>query len=304
LRLPHHTLGLALGFVAIVVFGSTLPMTRLALEHFDPWFITASRALGAGLAAAALLVVLRRPVPDRTRWRTLVAIALFAVLGFPAFIALAMQSVPAAHGGVVLGILPLATAVAAALLNNERPSLMFWLFAAAGSALVVVFALREGTGGYHLGDLYLVGATVSAAVGYTLSGRLTRTMPGWEVISWALIIALPFSAIATWLLWGPDAGAVPVEAWLYVGFLGLFPQYVGFFAWNAGMAMSGVARVGQMQLLQTFVTLAFAAILLGERIDAATLLFATAVVATVALGSRTRVNSSLATPLPRETKSG
>lgn len=299
-----QSIGLALGFLGVLVFGSTLPLTHLALDHFDPWFITATRGLSAGLAAAAVLVVLRRRPPHRAHWRPLTFIALTTVLGFPGFTALAMVTVPASHGGVVLGILPLTTAVAAAFINGERPSVRFWLVAAVGSAIVVVFALRGGGDGYHIGDLYLVGATVSAAVGYALSGRLTRAMPGWEVVSWALVISLPFSALATWMLWAPEHLAAPPAAWLIVGFLGLVPQYLGFFAWNAGMGLAGIARVSQVQLLQTFVTLALAAILLGERIDAATLLFAAAVVATVALGSRTPISSHAATtvPLPRESE--
>ena len=302
--LSSKTLGLGLAFIAVVVFGSTLPVTRLVLVHFDPWFITAVRALSAALAALAVLVAMRRRLPDPRHWPTLVVISLCLVLGFPAFTAVAMETVPAAHGGVVLGILPLATAVAATLINGERPSGLFWLFAALGSGLVLVFTLSGENTAYHAGDLLLLGATASAAIGYTLSGRLSHHMPGWEVISWALIVALPLAVFATWSLWPPEAATAPASGWLLVGFLGLMPQYLAFFGWNAGMVMSGVARVSQVQLLQTFVTIGFAALLVGERIDMATLLFATAVVATVALGSRTRVVRASQDRVPPERKTG
>jgi drug/metabolite transporter (DMT)-like permease len=198
-----------------------------------------------------------------------------------------MMSVPAAHGGVVLGILPLATSATAVLLAGERPSLGFWLVGALGTALVIAFAVRHGgTGALAAGDLILVAAIAAAAIGYTLSGRLTLTMPGWEVISWACLISLPVAAIATLALWPANLADLPREAWIALGFVGLFSQFIAFFAWNAGLAMGGISRVGQVQLLQTFMIVALAALVNGEAIDAETLLFAAAVVATVMIGRR------------------
>jgi drug/metabolite transporter (DMT)-like permease len=209
------------------------------------------------------------------------------VLGFPALSALAMTSVPVAHGGVVLGILPLATSAMAVLLAGERPSIGFWIAGAAGAALVVAFALRHGAAGTLAGgDLLLLGSIATSAIGYTLSGRLALTMPGWEVISWACAISLPVSAIATFILWPANAVSAPNSAWLAVAFVGLFPQFIGFFAWNAGLALGGIARVGQVQLLQTFMTVALAAIINREAIEAETIAFAAAVVATVMIGRR------------------
>lgn len=281
-------LGYALGLVGVVIFGATLPVTRLAVAFLDPWFVTAARALIAGLLAAAILIVLRRRFPAENLG-ILVAVAVFVVLGFPALMALAMRIVPAAHGGVVLGILPLATAAAAALVAGERPSPAFWAWGALGALIVVTFALRDEGLRIEAGDLLLLAATACAALGYALSARLARSMPGWEVISWVVVLSLPVSATATWLLWPADASAVPDEAWVALGYLAVFSQFLGFFAWNAGLAIGGISRVGQVQLLQTFVTLAISAMLLGEHIGWVTIAFAAAVVAVVALGARARV---------------
>jgi drug/metabolite transporter (DMT)-like permease len=283
-------LGFALGFIGMVIFGATLPVTRLAVGSLDPWFLTASRALLAGLLAGAVLLAIRRRFPRR-HLGTLAIIAVFVTFAFPGIMALAMQIVPASHGGVVLGILPLATAAAATLIADERPSPAFWAWGALGAAIVVVFALRDSGMAFELGDLLLLVATACAAFGYTFSARLTRTMPGWEVISWVVVLVLPFTAAATWLLWPADAAAVPVEAWLALLYLALFSQYLGFFAWNVGLAMGGIARVGQIQLLQTFVTPAISAVLLGERVDLSTIGFAVAVVVVVALGGRAGVGT-------------
>lgn len=291
-------LGYTLGLIGVVIFGGSLPVTRLAVETLDPWFVTAARAMFAGLVAAAILIVLRRPFP-RHHLKLVLFVAILIVLGFPALMALAMRLVPAAHGGVVLGILPLATAAAATLVAGERPSPAFWLWGALGAVIVIVFTLRDGALSFQIGDLLLLGATACAAFGYSFSAVLARTMPGWEVISWVVVLSLPVSAAASWALWPSNAASVPTDAWIALGYLAVFSQFLGFFAWNVGLAMGGISRVGQVQLLQPFVTLAIAAILLGEHIDLTTILFAVAVVVVVALGARARVG---ARPTPAVTK--
>jgi len=284
---PRDKLGLMLGVIGVTIFAGSLPATRIAVATLDPWFLTAARAAIAGIASVIVLVVLRRPLPPRDTWLPLVVIAFAIVLGFPIFSAIAMVTVPAAHGAVVIGILPLATSAAAVLLAGERPSTGFWMAGAAGTAIVVLFAFRHGAGGaMAVGDLVLLAAIGSAAVGYTLSGRLTRTMPGWEVISWACAISLPVAAVATWALWPANIAAVPNEAWWSLAFVGLFSQFIAFFAWNAGLAMGGIARVGQVQLLQPFISVALASVVNNEAIEAETILFAAAVVATVMIGRR------------------
>lgn len=281
----HETLGLLFGLVGMVMFAGTLPANRLAVGELDPFFLTAARAAFAGAAALGALILMRRPSP-RPHGKEIVGICVCLILGFPLFSALAMVSVPAAHGGVVLGILPMATAVAATLLARERPSLGFWLSAMLGSLVVVTFTVRHGSGGVAPGDLWLVAAILAAAVGYTLSGKLAAIVPGWEVIAWALVLALPISLPAVVWLWPANSGHVSWQAWAALIYVAAFSQFIGFFFWNVGLSMGGIARVGQVQLLQPFAIVALAALVNGEAIDLVTLLFAGAVILTVMIGRR------------------
>ena len=280
-------LGLALGLLGVIIFGGSLPGTALAVASLDPWFVTAARAAFAGLAALAILIVLRRR-PPWAHFGALLTVMLCLVLGYPALAAIALTTVPSAHGGVILALLPLATAAAAVVFGGERPSRVFWLFAVLGSALVIAFVLRDGFA-IVAGDAYLLIVVAIGGVGYAISGALSRHMHGWEVISWALVIGLPVALPAAVILWPHDMAAVPESSWLGLAYITVMVQYVGFWAWNAGLALGGIARVSQVQLLQPFVTFVLAAIFLGEHIDASMIGFAIAVVAVVALGRRAAV---------------
>jgi len=294
------SLGLVLGFVGVLMFGATLPVTRFALADLDPWAITFGRAAVAGVAALALVLASGRPWPFAARgtFRDLAIGSACLVIVFPLLIGLAMQTVPAAHGGVVVGLLPLLTALAAVLFAGERPGAPLFVASATGAALVAAFALRNGgDGGVRAGDMMLFAGVVAAAVGYGVSGRLLRQMAGWEVIAFMLILALPVTlpvALATY----PWGKAVSTAALVSVLYLGLFSQFIGFFFWNAGMAMGGVARVGQMQLLQTFVTVGLAWPINGETPDAETLFFALGVVLVVAVAQRVSARKSRGTAVP------
>lgn len=282
-------LGFALGFVGIAIFGATLPMTRIAVATFDPWFVTLGRAAIAATLAASLLLVLRRRPPPRAAWPTLAGAALMTVIGFPIFSAVAMRTVPAAHGGVVLGLLPLATSMAAVVINGERPSALFWVWSLVGAGLVLAFTLRTTDASMGAGDIFLVLSVVAASTGYALFARASRWVSGWEAISWALVLMAPVTVTGSLLLFRQDYAAAPgaaVGALLYVA---VFSVFIGFFFWNAGLAIGGVARVGQVQLLQTFVTLAISAAMLGETIDGTTIGFALAVMAVVLLARRAAV---------------
>ena len=190
-------LGLALGVAGVCLFAGTLPATRLTVATIDPLFLTAARAALAGCAGVVLLLALHRPVPPRSQWGSIVFGGLCTIVGFPVFTALAMVSLPAAHGGVVLGILPLATAGAAAIVARERPSAGFWFASLAGAGIVIAFVLsRREARTFAIGDVYLLGTVLAGAFGYAFSGRLSTKMPGWEVVSWQVTAFLPLSALA------------------------------------------------------------------------------------------------------------
>jgi len=275
--------GLAWGFLGVLAFSATLPATRLAVAALDPVFVGLGRALVAAVLATALLVATRSPLPGRASWPRLAVVALGVVAGFPLLTAWAMRHVPASHGAVVVGLLPLATAVAGALLAHERPSRRFWTCAVAGSAVVVGYALWKGDGALHVADLLLVGAVIAAAIGYAEGARLAREIGGWQVISWALVLAAPFLAIPTWRAAAGLADA-PWTAWAGFAYVAVVSAYVGFFAWYKGLAAGGIAAVGQVQLLQPFLTIFLSVLLLGEALDPATFVAAGLVILAIAIG--------------------
>ena len=285
-------LGLALGLVGVTVFGITLPATRIAVLELDPTFVTLARALIAIVLASAYLLAVRAPPPPRDTWRGLAVFGLCTTIGYPLLMGIAMRHAPAAHGGVVLAVQPLLTALAAMSIAGERPSPAFWACSLAGTAAAVAYAVLSSAGALelHWADLLLAGAAAAGCYGYAMGGHLTHRMPGSHVISWALLVMAPLILTLLALTGLPQAPArVSWAAWGALVFVGMFPMYLGFFAWNRGLAIGGIAKVGQMQLVQPFITLAAAALLLGERIGALEIGFSVLVVALVALGSRMRV---------------
>jgi drug/metabolite transporter (DMT)-like permease len=296
--MSKDALGLLLGFVGMVIFALTVPVTRIAVQSFDPVFVTVGRAAVAGSLALATLWARGRRVPERRHWPRLMLGAVLLIGGFPVCLALALTTAEASHGGVVLAIVPLGTAVAATLTGGERPSAGFWLCAVLGTAIVLGFVLKRSHGDVTAADLLFLAAAACAAFGYTAGGVLARSMPGWEVICWQLVLALPVTAALTLRQLPEIDWHAPAAAWASFAYVSVFSMFLGFFAWNAGLALGGVARVGQIQLLQTFVVLAGSWLLLNEHIDAEMLVFAAAVVAVVALGRRAQVARPAAEAAP------
>jgi drug/metabolite transporter (DMT)-like permease len=288
--------GLALGVLGVVIFAMTLPMTRLAVgdagaPQLAPAFVTAGRAGLAGLLSLAYLCWLRAASPARMHWRALAVCALGTVLGFPLFLALALRHVDAMHAAVVTGVLPLGTAVAAALALRQRASFGFWLCAVIGCGLVLAFAALRGQGSLSAADGLLLLAVASASIGYVAGAQVSARLPAEQVICWVLVFSLPFTVPAMILTWPVDASTVRASAWGGLAYVTLFSMWLGFFAWYRGLALGGVMRVSQVQLVQPFLALLFAVPVLGERLDATTVLFALAVVIVVLIGKRMPVRS-------------
>lgn len=285
--------GLLLGFIAVLMFGLTLPVTRFISPHFDPIFIGLGRAALATVFAALILFVYKSTRPSFEQLKHLLVVALGVVIGFPVLSAWAMQSLPASHGGVVLGILPLATAAASRVVSDERPSLGFWIVGWLGSGVVVSYALLQGGGQFLIGDLALVGAIISAGFGYAVGGKLSKELGGWQVICWALVISFP-AIIGPALYYAPSPSELSnIEPINFIGFLylTLASQLFGFFIWYKAMAIGGVTRVSQVQLLQPFITLIASSWALSEVIERQNYVFAVIVVLLVALSKRMPIYS-------------
>ncbi|MEM5387619.1 DMT family transporter [Paraburkholderia phymatum] len=294
--MKRETQGMLLGLIGVMIFSLTLPMTRIVVAEFSPLLNGLGRALAASVPAAVLLAIRREKLPTWPQLKALAVVSLGVIIAFPVFSAWAMKSVPASHGAVVNGLQPLCVAIYAAWLSHERPSKAFWASAVAGSAIAVAFALQAGGGAFQAGDLLMLIAVGIGALGYAEGARLARQMGGWQVICWALAVSAPFLLIpVAWLGWEQHVthpGPVALKTWLAFGYVTLFSQFIGFFAWYAGLAMGGIARVGQVQLLQIFFTMAFSALFFGEDVAPITWIFAAAVIATVMLGRKTAVRTA------------
>jgi drug/metabolite transporter (DMT)-like permease len=280
------------GLLGITIFSITLPATRLAVAHLNPTFVGLGRAVVAAALAVVLLVLTRQPIPPRRTWPQFALVVAGVIIGFPLLSAIAMKDAPASYGAVITGLLPLVTALGGVWRAGERPSRSFWIWAAIGSGVVLGFALVSGSGSLRPADLALLGAVAAAGLGYAEGGVLARRFGAWQVICWSLVLAAPLLGPIAWLVRPTDLSAVPLTAWLGFGYVSVFSMFLGFFAWYHGLALGGIARIGQLQLLQPFLTILASAVILREPLTPLTLGFAIAVVSCVALGRRATIGTA------------
>jgi drug/metabolite transporter (DMT)-like permease len=294
---PHRE-GLAWAFAGVLMFSFSVPLTKVAIKGFDPFLTATGRAAIAGALALALLAWRRVPRPPRDQLRPLLLTMLGAVFGWPILLALALQRTTSAHVAVIAAFMPLTTALIAVLRTHERVSWQFWLAAGAGTTALLAFALSRGgaEGGDLVADALIVCAVIASSWCYVEGASVTKAMPGWQVISWVVVLALPITVPASVVIWlvthahhDPSAGA-----WTSLVLLGVSSMYVGFFAWYRGLALAGIARGGQVQQLQALLTLVWSALLLGEHVTRVTVLAAVAVIVCVVWAQRVRVPAEVA----------
>ncbi|VAV87508.1 Permease of the drug/metabolite transporter (DMT) superfamily [hydrothermal vent metagenome] len=276
------TLGWVNGFVGMVIFSGSLPATRVAVADFDPLFLTSIRATIPAILGLAFLIILGEKRPGRSDLLPLFIVALGVVVGFPLLTALALEHITAAYSVVFIGLLPLTTAIFAVLRAGERPRAAFWLFSCLGASLVAGFALTQGVNTSLLGNAYMVAAIIVCGLGYAEGAKLSRTLGGWQVISWALILSLPAMAPLSYYSMPGTFAGVGQAAWIGLVYVSLFSMLIGFVFWYRGLAQGGIAAVGQLQLLQPFFGLTLAATLLNETVSWAMLGVTVAVVVCVA----------------------
>ena len=288
----ERNIAFLLGFLGVVAFAITLPMTRLATAReghagLDPVFVTAGRAAVAGVLSACYLAVVRAPWPTRSQWRDIGLTGLGVVIGFPLFLSLAIRFVDATHASVITGAMPLATAVLAALILRQRESAAFWGLAGFGFLLVLTYAWLAGDGaaGLSAADLLLLLAVLTGTFGYVMGARVSREIAPERVICWVLVLYLPLTMPIS--LWTMPQRPVADSAWIGFAYVSLFSMWLGFFAWYRGLAADPM-RVSQVQLVQPFLSMLAAVPILGEQISLMAVLFCLAIMATVALSRRLR----------------
>jgi drug/metabolite transporter (DMT)-like permease len=288
--MDRTTAGWGSGLLGVMIFSGSLPATRVAVADFSPIFLTSLRAVIAAILGAAFLFTLQQARPARSDLVPLAIVALGivalgVVVGFPLLTALALQHITAAHSIVFIGLLPLATAIFGVLRGGERPKPAFWLFSILGAATVAGFAISRSDGGSVVGDLLMIAAIVLCGLGYAEGATLSRRFGGWQVISWALLLSLPMTAIIVLFTQPVSWGSVSMPAWISLAYVSIFSMLIGFLFWYRGLALGGIAGVGQLQLLQPFFGLSLAALLLHEPV-AWTMIASTAVVVLCVAGAK------------------
>ncbi|WP_234660268.1 DMT family transporter [Agromyces marinus] len=288
-----HRSGIWWGLLGVTAFSFTLPFTRVALGGLSPLFIGSGRAVIAAALAALALALTRQPRPSGPQWLRLAVVAGGIVIGFPMLTSLALTTVPASHGAVVVGLLPGATAVMAVIRGHERPAASFWLFAALGAVVTVAFAAIEGGGlaGVGWADLLLFAAVIAAAIGYAEGGLLARELGSWQTVSWALVLAAPVMVLVAGAALVAEPPTADAAEWLAFGYLAAVSMFLGFFAWYRGLAIGPIARVSQVQLVQPVMGIAWAAIILHEPIGWTTIIGGSAVIGCAALAVRRRAGT-------------
>jgi len=259
------------------------------VPDLGPLMLSIGRTVLAAAVAGPMLLLTRQPWPQRADWLYLLAVIAGVIFGFPVLSSIAMKSAPASHGAVVLGALPLATALMSTVFAGERPSLAFWFWSLAGSASVVTFALLDGGASLQGADILLVLAVLAASMCYAAGAQLAKRLGGWQVISWALMLALPVTLpVTAWLVIHMHGDVTPLD-WGCFAYVSLMSQLAGFYFWNRGLALGGIAKVGQVQLLQTFMTLAASALIVGETITLRAIFFAVVVGLCVFMGRKAAI---------------
>ncbi|MTH66714.1 DMT family transporter [Paracoccus shanxieyensis] len=269
------------GLVGVVIFSGSLPATRIAIGGFSPMFLTSARAVIAALVGSLLLFALRETRPERRDLPALVLVAAGVVVGFPLLTAMALQHISAARSVMFIGILPLFTALFGVLRCGERPRPAFWLFSGCGSLVIVAYALAHGGEGSLVGDPMMFAAVALCGLGYAEGAALSRRLGGWQVISWSLVLSLPIMAALSFATLPASAAGITAPEWAALGYVSLFSMLLGFVFWYRGLAIGGIAGVGQLQLLQPFFGLLLAAVLIGDAVTPAMLAITLVVVGCV-----------------------
>jgi drug/metabolite transporter (DMT)-like permease len=242
----------------------------------------------AAVLAVLFLLARRDPGPKRHQVPALLLVAATSVAGFPLMSAYALVHVDASHASVLIGFIPIATAILGAVRAGERPPPAFWAASAFGSFVVLAFAFGNGDSGPNLADAWLVVASLVSAVGYAEGARLARDMGGFRVIAWALVFAAAPLGLLVLASPHPSFAAAPVSAWIGLVYVAVISMFFAFMAWYAGLAGAGIARGSQLQLAQPFLSVLWATLLIGETPSPRVWFAASAVVVSIAAATRAR----------------
>ena len=285
LNLSNENKGFIYGFVGILIFSLTPVATKIALgsdnNELSAEFITFGRSAVAGFLALLYLLFFKKKIPQKSDLMNFSIIALCLTIGFPLSLSYGLIYSTSIHAGVILAFLPLATAIFASFYFKQRASISFWLCALIGSIIIIIYILihnQNVNANFKIShyDILFCIAVIAAAIGYNFGAKLTKNMSSAEVISWALVLALPLHF--TLAIYYFPKSEISIIAWLGFFYTALFSQWIGFFAWYKALDLGGAVRVSQIQLLMPFLTFAFSILFLGEILDSLAIVFSAIII--------------------------
>jgi len=287
--MKKENVGLLLGCIGVILFSLTLLTTNVAVPYFGATIVGLGRTVIAAIIVGIVFITRKEKLPSRSQFKSIVIVAFGAVLAFPLLTSWAMKSLPVSHGAIETALLPLATAGMAAIRAGERPSARFWIASLIGCGTVIVYASQLGIGGFQWADIALLAAVIILGLSYAEGGKLSKEIGSWQVIAWAIVVGAPFFIIPIAMQFSAEMLKAPIEAWISLLYLAIVSQFLAYVAWYGGMAMGGIARVSQLQYLQPFLMIVFAALLLGESISTFTIVTAVIVVCSVFIGKGSKI---------------
>ncbi len=237
LNLSNENKGFIYGFVGILIFSITPVATKIALgpnnSQLSAEFITFGRSTLAGFLSLLYLFIFKKKIPHRKDLLNFSIITLCLSVVFPLWLSFGLVYSTSIHAGVILAFLPLATAIFASFYFKQKASKSFWSCAFFGSIIVIIYILVHNKNSNttfeisHYDILFCI-AVIAAALGYNFGAKLTKVMAAPEVISWALVLAMPFH-FGLAIYYFPKI-EIDIISWLGFLYVAIFSQWIGFFA--------------------------------------------------------------------------
>lgn len=276
MKIPNSNLNILAALFCVFLFALTAPFTRIAALSLAPNAIILLRILGASVVCV-IFISFDRWIPPMRAWPGIIGAALGAVIGFNSLMAYGLREVPASHAAVALAGLPMATSIYSIFRDRLKPSYRFWFFSLLGTLLSVCFFFFLNVKEILQGDILLLLSVLSAAFGYVEGGRSSREFGGARTMSWAVLITLPFCIPLAYFEFRDSSGllaSLSAPVIFSVLYVGLVSQSLGMFLWFKVLAKGPMEKIAMVQLLQPFITLLAAIILLDEKVIPITWLIA------------------------------
>jgi drug/metabolite transporter (DMT)-like permease len=272
-QLPSHRRRLSddLGMLLVcLIWGLNFSVTKFALHHIPALPFTAVRFLAASVLLWCVLRLAEGPgLFPSTGLKRLVVLGVVGNTLYQLAFTVGLSLTSATNSSLILSTVPTMVALFAGALGLERITPRMWLGIGLGTTGVVLVIAARGVGFDPRtvpGDLLTILAVLCWA-GYTVG--LRRVPAGISPLRVTTITAiagtpglvlagLPGMFQVRWV-------AVPLEAWLALGYAAVLSLIVAYLLWNRSVKAVGGTRTAIYMCITPLFAVAGAWLLLGER---------------------------------------